>query len=102
MASMQFENGTCATVTVTHAAIEPQDTLDIYGTNGSIHVPVLNNGEMTVNIGGEVRNELHPPAANFHAPLIENFADAVLRNKTPEVNGECGRVIASLIERIYN
>jgi predicted dehydrogenase len=101
VASMQFENGTCASVTVTHAAREPQDTLDIYGTEGSIHVPVLNNGQMTVRVGGTIRDVSLPPDANIHAPLIEQFADCILRNASPEVTGECGREIASLIEKIY-
>ena len=101
VASLQFEKGTCATVTVTHASSEPQDTLDIFGTKGSIHVPVLNSGQITVNIDGRIRNESLPPAANLHEPLIEQFSNAVLQNTGPEVSGECGREIASLIERIY-
>ena len=101
IALMQFENGTCASVTVTHVVHEPRDTLHIFGTEGSIHVPILNSGEMTVNIGGEIRLESLPPAANFHEPLIAQFAEAVLQDTTPEVSGECGREIGSLIERIY-
>lgn len=101
VASLQFENGMCAIVTVTHAAREPQDTLHIYGTGGSIHVPVLNSGELTVNIGGDPRNESLPPAANFHEPLIAQFSESVLQNTTPEISGECGRDVASLIDRIY-
>ena len=101
IASLQFENGTCASVTVTHAAREPQDTLHIFGMNGSIHVPVLNEGQMTVNIGGEIRNESLPPDANLHAPLISDFADAVIHDRAPEVGGEDGRAVQSLIEEIY-
>ena len=101
IASLQFENGTCATVTVTHAASEPQDTLHIYGTGGSIHVPVLNNGEITVNVDGNSRNESLPPARNLHEPLIAQFSESVLHNATPEISGECGREITSLIDRIY-
>ena len=101
IASLKFENGTCACVTVTHAAGEPQDTLDIYGIRGSIHVPILNSGEMTVNIGGDIRNESLPPARNLHEPLIAQFSECVLQNTAPEVSGECGREIASLIDRIY-
>lgn len=101
VASLKFGSGTCATVTVTHAAREPQDTLDIYGTKGSIHVPVLNGGHMTVRVCGETRIESLPPDANIHAPLIEQFADCILQDSSPEVTGECGREIASLIEKIY-
>ena len=101
IASLQFENGTCATVTVTHAAREPQDTLHIYGMKGSIHVPVLNEGQMSVNVGGELRNETLPPAANFHTPLISDFADAVILGRAPQITGEDGREVQSMIEKIY-
>ncbi len=101
IASLQFENGTCATVTVTHAAREPQDTLNIYGMKGSIHVPVLNEGQMSVNVGGEFRDEPLPPAANFHSPLISDFADAVILDRSPEITGEDGRDVQSLVEEIY-
>lgn len=102
IASMQFENNVCASVTVTHAAREAQDSLDIYGTGGSIHIQVLNSGEMTIRVGSEERKELWPPAPNLHEPLIKDFADSVLQHKEPEVDGKCGRYIASLTEAIYS
>src|SRR5262245_28686180 len=74
----QFESGTCAVLSVTHAANEPRDTLDVYATAGSIHVPVLNAGAMTIKIRDGERIETHPPATNVHQPLIEDFVQAVL------------------------
>lgn len=100
-ALMQFETGTCATLTVTHASRTPQDTLDIFGTEGSIHIPVLNKGDMHIRTGNSERTENHPPASNIHEPLIEEFADAVLNNREPRVNGETGRLIEVLEEKIY-
>jgi predicted dehydrogenase len=100
-AVMQFENGTCATVTVTHAAAEAQDTLDLYGTVGSIHIPVLNRGEITIKVGTKSRIEVHPPETNFHLPLIRNFAESVIRDQDPEVIGETGRSVALMIDEIY-
>jgi predicted dehydrogenase len=101
IANILFESGTCGTVTVTHAAIEAKDTLDIYGMKGSIHIPVLNKGDMTVRTGDNERAESHPPAANFHAPLIEDFADAVLNGREPRVGGETGGDVAWVIGKIY-
>lgn len=100
-AMFQFENGTCANLTVTHAAREPQDTLDIFGTRGSIHIPVLNGAEMKIRTGNEERTEFHAPDANFHEPLIEDFTQAVLTGKEPAITGETGREIAWLEEEIY-
>lgn len=100
-AIFRFENAPIATLTVTHASLEPKDTLDIFGTKGLIHIPVLNHGEMTIMSGDEERKELHPPASNLHAPLISDFADAVLQDREPEVTGEDGREVQSIISEIY-
>ena len=100
-AVFQFERGTCGTLTVTHAAREPQDTFDLYCTNGSIHIPVLNEGKMRVITDGGERTETHPNAMNIHQPLIEDFANAVLENRDPVVTGEIGRAVAIVEEKIY-
>jgi len=112
VALLQFERGTCATVSVTHAAQEPRDTLSIFGTRGSVHVKSLNAGELFVDVvstgagvagdrGSEVRRESHPPAANIHQPLVEDFVDAVLTGRKPAVGGDVGRTVAQLVDRIF-
>ena len=98
---LQFESGTCATLTVTHASSEPQDTLDIFGTMGSIHIPALNQGELKLRIGNDERLEFHPPASNVHQPLIAEFTDTVLANRAPQINGQTGKMITILEEQIY-
>jgi predicted dehydrogenase len=100
-ALLQFERGGYASLTVTHAAAESQDTLDIFGTKGSVHIPVLNQGEMIIKIGDEQRVESHPAAANMHQPLIEDFVEAAVKNREPKVNGEVGRSVAKLEGEIY-
>jgi predicted dehydrogenase len=101
IAVLSFEKGGYATLSVTHASNEPADTLNIYGTAGSIHIAPLNAGEVRVRIGGVERVESLPPAANIHAPLIEEFMEAVAAGRQPAVTGEMGRVVARLEERIY-
>lgn len=100
-ALLHFENGTHASITVTHASVEPKDSLSIYGTKGSIHIDVLNVGELQVKHENGVRNESYPPDANFHKPLIKDFADAILQDREPEISGECGREVAMIIDEIY-
>jgi predicted dehydrogenase len=96
VATLMFEQGTVATLTIAHSAREPQDPLDIFGTDGSIHVPVLNDGRLKVKtIDGE-REEFHPPAANIHQPLIDDFALAVLENRDPVVSGDNGLAVAEV------
>jgi predicted dehydrogenase len=101
VALLQFERGTCATVTVTHAVAEPRDTLEIFGSRGSLHVGQLNKGDLRIRQGGAERVEAHPPAANLHLPLVEDFIDAVVHRRDPGVPGETGREIARLEQAIY-
>ncbi len=100
-ALLQFEPGICATLTVTHAASEPQDTLDVFGTTGSIHVAVLNQGEIKIKTKSGERTESYLPAPNVHQPLIEDFVEAVLTNREPQVSGEIGKTVALIEEKIY-
>ena len=100
-ALMQFESGTCASLVVTHAAQESQDTLDIFGTAGSIHIASLNSGEIKIVKGYETRIEMHPPSANFHSPLIEDFADAIINDREPRISGKTGRDVAVIEDKIY-
>jgi len=100
-ALFQFESGTCGVLSVTHAASEPRDTLDVFGTQGSINVPVLNAAEMRIRTSNGERVESHPPAANIHQPLIEDFVEAVLANRQPGVSGEVGRMVATIEGQIY-
>jgi predicted dehydrogenase len=100
-ALLRFESGVCATLTVTHAAIEPQDTLDVYGTTGSIHIGQLNAGDVLIRTSTGNLLESHPPHANLHRPLVDDFTAAVLRGERPRVDGALGRAVAVVEERIY-
>src|SRR5205823_6576822 len=93
---LQFDRGPCATLAVTHAAGERRDTLEIAGSRGSIQVGDLNSGELRIRVEGVERHESHPPAANVHLPLIEDFVDAVAGNRAPAVDGEMGRRVAAV------
>ena len=101
IALFQFGAGACGVLSVSHAAVEPKDSLNIFGALGSIRVSILNEGKIRV-VGklGE-RYEAHPPAANLHAPLIEDFVKAVLTNREPAVSGGTGRAVAIVEEKIY-
>jgi predicted dehydrogenase len=97
---LQFESGPCASVTVTHAA-DRQDTLDVFGTRGSIRCDNLNAGGLRIVTADGERVESHAPAANVHLPLIEDFVDAVAANRAPAVDGAIGREIAAIEDQIY-
>ena len=99
---LEFENGICANLTVSHAAFEAQDTLDIFGDKGSLHITTLNKGELRIITKDGERIEVCASQANTHLPLIEDFAEAILGKSTPEVGGETGKYIAELEEQIYS
>jgi len=101
-AFFHFDFGPNAVLNVTHAVYESQDTLDIFCTKGSIHVSRLNTGCMTVKTHGEERTEDHPPHANIHQPLIDNFTQAVLDDREPPVGGDTGREVNRIEEEIYS
>jgi predicted dehydrogenase len=100
-ALLQFEPGTTATLAVTHAAAERQDTLDLFATRGSIRIASLNSGNMIVRIGDVERAESHPPARNLHQPLVDDFVDAVRTGRAPLVDGQVGRAVAAIQDAIY-
>jgi predicted dehydrogenase len=97
---IDFERGPIATLTVAHSAREPQDTLDIFGSKGSIHVPVLNEGKLRLLTEAGDREEFYPPAANLHQPLIEDFARAIMEDRAPVVDGAIGLAVAQIEEVI--
>jgi len=99
---INFEQGTIATLTVAHSAQQPQDTFDIFGSKGSIHIPVLNEGKLRVITEAGEREEFHPAAANLHQPLIDDFARAVMEDRDPIVDGEIGLAVARIEEAIIS
>ena len=101
-ALLQFERGPQALLSVTHAAAEPQDTLEIFGSSGSIHVARLNEGEISIRSGEGERVEAHPPHPNLHQPLIDHFSQAVLNKRDLPVDGHLGREVSRIIEEIYS
>ena len=100
-ALFEFQSGARGLLTVTHAAIEPQDTLDIFGSDGSVHVRVLNEGTLEIRTSDGLRTESHPTHNNTHQPLIDDFTRAVLDGREPAVSGEAGGEVARIVADIY-
>jgi predicted dehydrogenase len=99
---MQLENGVVGSVVVTHGSGDVRDTIDIYGTAGSIHSGPLNTGVLTVRAGGTERTESHPLPANVHRPLVDDFVDAVQTGRPPRVDGLVGRAVAEVEDAVYS
>ena len=100
-ALLRFAGDTHGIITVTHAAREPQDTLEIFGSEGSIRLDVLNEGWLRVRAKDGERFESHPPHQNLHQPLLEDFARAVSEQRPPRVDGRTGQKVSEVLELIY-
>ena len=99
--SLLFENDVQAIIKVSNAVYEPKDTLDIFGTCGTISIPVLNEGKITIITKEGSRTEECPPHKNLHQPLIEDFARAILDDREPTVNGKIGKEVSVVLDSIY-
>ena len=101
VARLRFAGGPEAVLTVTHATAERRDTFALYGTEGSAHVGVLNDGVVRIVTDAGAREERHPPHANLHQPLVEDFVAAVREGREPAVNGVVGREVSRVLDAVY-
>jgi predicted dehydrogenase len=62
----------------------------------------LNEGKLRVITNAGIREESHPAASNLHAPLIDDFARAIIEDREPIVNGEIGLAVARIEEAIIS
>ena len=101
-ALLTFPSGCQGVVVVTHAAFAQRDTLEIYGSEGSLHVGVLNEGTLQIVTRDGERTEELPPHKNLHQPLVDDFARAILEGRSPGVDGHAGRNVSIALAQIYN
>jgi predicted dehydrogenase len=97
----RLHGGARGVLLVSHATPVPADTVDIWGSEGSLHIGNLNGGDLKVKTSHGERQEQHAPHANLHQPLVEDFVVALRENREPGVSGEVGREVSRLLDRIY-
>jgi predicted dehydrogenase len=100
-ALLRFPGGTLGTLNVSTVLEEARDSLDIYGSGGSLHVPVLNRGQFTVRGPSGTREESYPCHENLHQPYLQAVTAALLEGRAPPVSGEEGREVTRVITEIY-
>jgi len=101
VAQLRFHSGAEAVLTVSHALHERRDTLEILGSDGSLAVPVLNEGVLRVVNAAGVHEERHAPHPNLHQPLVEDFAAAIRDGRPPAVTGEIGLEVSRALAALY-
>jgi len=101
VARLHFASGAEAVLAVSHAARESRDRVEIFASEGSAHVPVLNQGRLRLVAPSGTREEDHPPPANLHQPLVADFVRAVEEGRDPAVSGAIGLEVSRALDAIY-
>jgi predicted dehydrogenase len=104
IATFEFESGAAGVLASSHAPGIPTDTLDIFCTDGSLHVPVLNGTELRIvnnREPGRPTVERFEALPNVHLPLVEDFIQAVSEQRQPGVDGAAGLEVTRLLDMIY-
>jgi predicted dehydrogenase len=101
IATFRFAGGGLATLSVSHATWEPQDSILLYGSGGTITIPVLNRGELLLRTPAGEWVESHPPHINLHLPSIVDFVTALDEGRDPTVDGEMGREVTRIEDLLY-
>jgi predicted dehydrogenase len=101
VAHLRFERGGEAVLSVSHAVREARDSFQVFGSEGSVHLEPLNSGRMHIVTANGVREEVHPPHANLHQPIVEDFVAAVAQGRAPAVPGEAGLAVNRVLAAVY-
>ncbi|MEM6471846.1 MAG: Gfo/Idh/MocA family oxidoreductase [Planctomycetota bacterium] len=100
-AVMKFESQCIGTLQCYFGTTNTPDRLEIIATDGRVQIEDLNGGELLLHDSNGTHHESHPPATNFHAPLIADFTAALTTGSDPTVTGERGMQTNRLLESIY-
>ena len=101
-AMFAFASGAQGILTVSHAAFQSRDTLEVYGSEGTLSVENLNAGKLVLRNSNGATVEEHPPHPNLHQPLIEDFNNVLLgAGNEPAVTGATGRAVNAILDEIY-
>ena len=100
-ALFEFESGVHGFLSAVHSSFEDKDTLDLFGTEGSLYVENLNKGELRILTKDGEQIEQLPPHPNLHLPLLDDFTQAVLEGREPGVTGLDGKETTIVLDKIY-
>ena len=96
-----FESGLLGVLSMSQSVREPNDTLYIFGSEGSIHMPAFGTGELFLKKGEQTVKEHHPPNPNGHLPMIESFCRSVINDEEPLVGGPIGLAVQKIEDAVY-
>ncbi|MEA3401031.1 MAG: Gfo/Idh/MocA family oxidoreductase [Armatimonadota bacterium] len=97
----RMESGAQVHCTASWAISERADDLIIRGTEGTIEARPYDRAPLLVHRGGETESLELAAADNWHFPLIDDFARAVVEGRQPEFTGRDGMQASRIMEGCY-
>lgn len=98
---VQFDNGAHGLLQSYFGTVDAPDRLEVIGTDGRITMEDLNQGDLVLHTAAGQTHESHPPAANLHGALIEDFSLALIQNRDPAITGQTGKTINVIMRKAY-
>ena len=98
---MQFAGGVHGVLQCYFGTVNAPDRLEVIGTEGRVTIEDLNGDELLLFTADGMSRESHPPAENFHSPLIADFTLALQEKRPPMISGHQGKQTNDVIEMAY-
>jgi len=97
----RMDSGAHVHCTASWATAVRADDLMIRGTEGAIEARPYDRAPLLLHRGGETESFDLAPADNWHYPLIDDFARAILEGREPEFTGRDGLQASRIMEGCY-
>ena len=100
-ALLEFSSGVHAVLATSRAVWERRDTIEVFGTRGSLVMSDLSNGVLRIDASGQIREERFSTDENGHVALIADFSSAIRERRPPHVTGRAARDVVAVTESFY-
>lgn len=98
----RMESGAHVHCTASWAIGERADDLLIRGTEGAVEARPYDGGPLLLHRGGQTETlEVADPADNWHSPLIDDFARALVEGREPEFPARDGLQASRIMQGCY-
>mgnify|MGYP000116290198 CR=1 FL=1 len=97
----RMESGAHVHCTASWATLGRADDLIIRGSEGTIEARPYDRSPLLLHRAGETESFDLPPAANWHFPLIDDFARAMIEGRAPEFTGRDGLQASRMMAGCY-
>ena len=97
----RMDSGAHVHCTASWATAGRADDLLVRGSEGTIEARPYDRSPLLLHRGGQTESFDLEPAANWHLPLIDDFARAIVEGRAPEFTGRDGLQASRMMEGCY-